>query len=597
MQTPQDFYYLRISELTTSLANTNKIIRNISIARLFSFLLIIFSVYIYTTYHPFLATTLLLIFITAFILLVKSSIKYSEQKKLLEKLLTINKDEIEFLKFNYLHFPDGSEFINYLHPYSSDLNIFGKASLFQFLNRAETELGKFELAEILTNYEPQPEIITNRQQAVKEITSKAEWRQQFQAKANFCEIHDKALETLNTWLSEPSSFFKNKILKILIIILPFCTVSLFIYGLFSKIYGFAEIAFFFQILLYFSKAKEINQIHDKLSRKHEILKGFSGLLEEIEKEEFQSEILKQSKNILVENQGSAAKQIKILSKIVNRFDLRLNILVTSILNILYLADFWNVLQIEKWKKANKNQLENWMKSIAVFECFSSIGNYTFNHPNYCFPEIAHLKFEFHAINVGHPLIPDEKRVCNNFSLENQGNFIVLTGANMAGKSTFLRTIGINMVLAMTGAPVCASHFRFYPIPIMSGISVKDSLHDNESYFYAELKRLKMIVDELESGKSIFIFLDEMLKGTNSNDKIKGSKAILEKFITYKAVGIIATHDISLGDLEATYPHNIKNYSFEVFLENDKLYYDYKLHEGTCKNLNASYLMKKMGIIS
>lgn len=597
MQNLQDFYLLRISEISNNLKKVNKRILYVSFSRLFAFLAIIFSVCIYTTHQPYLATIFLIVSTTGFLLLVKHHATINEQKKLTEKLLKINQNEIDCLQFNYLHLADGSEYINYQHPYSSDLNIFGKASLFQYINRAETLYGKNELAKILATCETNKDMIFASQQAVKEIAPKIAWRQDFQAKGSLIDIENNSFESLNEWLNEPSVFFRKKLLKYLMWLLPVCCIGLLVFGFFTNIYGYAEIAFFLLAILYFSKAKEINKIHEKLSRKHEILKGFSDLLKNIEKEEFQSEILKKAKETLVHNKNSAASQIHSLSEILNRMDLRLNILAAFVLNALYLADFWHVLQLEKWKATNKNQLKNWSQSIALFECYSSLGGFAFNNPGYTFPELASDNFELKATNIGHPLIPNEKRVCNNFLLSDPGSFIVLTGANMAGKSTFLRTIGVNMVLAMTGAPVCASYFKFYPTLIMTGISIKDSLYDNESYFYAELKRLKMIVDEMELGKSIFIFLDEILKGTNSNDKIKGSKAILEKFIRYNVSGIIATHDISLGELENLYPRNIKNHSFEVVLEDDKLFYDYKLHEGSCKNLNASYLMKKMGIIS
>ena len=259
-----------------------------------------------------------------------------------------------------------------------------------------------------------------------------------------------------------------------------------------------------------------------------------------------------------------------------------------------MADIKTVFELEKWKIKNKPNLTIWIDALSEFDTAISFSTFAFNNPAYVYPQTTSNEV-IKADNLGHPLISTDKRVCNQFSINKQGQFVILTGANMAGKSTFLRTVGINLVLAMNGAPVCATSFSFKPSPVFTSISVKDSLFDNESYFYAELLRLKMIIDKLEAGEELFILLDEILKGTNSNDKFTGSRQLMQKLIRFKAAGIVATHDIALGDLEKELPENILNMSFEISIDNDRLYYDYKLQTGVCQNLNASYLMRKMGI--
>jgi DNA mismatch repair ATPase MutS len=180
-------------------------------------------------------------------------------------------------------------------------------------------------------------------------------------------------------------------------------------------------------------------------------------------------------------------------------------------------------------------------------------------------------------------------------MEGFGQFRIITGANMAGKSTYLRTVGINLVLAMTGSPVLANSFVFSPVDVFTGIKTSDSLQAGESYFFAELKRLKEIIVQLEKGKTLFVILDEILRGTNSADKQKGSKALIRQLIQMKASGLIATHDLALGELADFFPENIKNQRFEVEIENNELKFDYLLKEGISQNLNATSLMKKMGI--
>ena len=226
-------------------------------------------------------------------------------------------------------------------------------------------------------------------------------------------------------------------------------------------------------------------------------------------------------------------------------------------------------------------------------CF---GNFSYNNSNYTFPEISDAEFYLSIKEGGHPLLYKDQRINNDFSVTDLKKITIVTGANMAGKSTFLRTIGVNMVLGMTGSPVCAEKFVFSPIEIFTSVRTNDSLHKNESYFYAELMRLKKITDTLKSGKKLFIILDEMLKGTNSKDKHIGSYALIEQLIKLNASGLAATHDIQLGKLAEKYPNNISNKRFEVEIINDELVFDYKLKDGISQNLNASFLMKKYGII-
>jgi DNA mismatch repair ATPase MutS len=255
-----------------------------------------------------------------------------------------------------------------------------------------------------------------------------------------------------------------------------------------------------------------------------------------------------------------------------------------------------LLKVEKWKKQNQENVLNWFEAIATFDAMSSLANFAYNNNQFIYPDLIFDNFGFIAENLGHPLIDAEQRVVNDIKINGWNQFAIITGANMSGKSTFLRTIGANYILAMAGAPVCASKLSFYPIQIHSSIRTSDSLVKHESYFYAELKRLKQIIDELESGKKKLILLDEILKGTNSKDKQAGSIALIEQLLHYKSVGLFATHDLMLGELASRFPGQVNNLCFEIQIENDKMVIDYKLHPGVCKNLNATYLMKNMGIL-
>jgi hypothetical protein len=595
-QTPLEFYLSRINSFSNDLKRISKVINIVSFSRLVAFLLVVFSVWAFTTSFFITACFLTAISVIGLFWLVKYHLQLEKEKLLVEKLLEINQNELACLGFDFSCFNNGEEFLNPHHPFTSDLDIFGGNSLFQYINRTVTDFGKKALADRFVNPEYNIDTIKLYQEACKEISAMPEWRQQFQAVGALSVESSDNLEGLYNWMNEPPKFLSGFLKRPILLMLSMLTVASIVTGIITGFYVAAEILFTAQVLIIIRKQRKINLTHEGLGRRNNLLKQYSLLLGLIEQKSFQSAKLINAKDILVQEKESAASQIKKLSALLNAFDRRYNFLAKIFLNILYMHDIWNVIELERWKVKNKSKAGQWFGALGKFDVYISLGNFAFNNPDYVFPEFNSGELSCQATSIGHPLIDTKKRVCNDFVLPHLGYFVILTGANMAGKSTFLRTIGVNMILGMAGAPVCATGFEFLPIPIMTSISVKDSLSDNESYFYAELKRLKMIVDELNRGTQVFIILDEILKGTNSNDKMNGSKSLLKQFLKYQSLGIIATHDISLGDLEFQYPENIKNKSFEVAIEGDRLFYDYKLQDGACKNLNASYLMKKMGII-
>lgn len=404
------------------------------------------------------------------------------------------------------------------------------------------------------------------------------------------------LKTFNDWLKEPNKFIESKSLKFSMWFFPILLVITLIIAIIWGAYNYFEIAVLLEVFYILSKQKAISPIHEKLTDKYKLLQKYSELLRMIENENFKSVLLQKEQAVLTKDESSAAKQLKRLSSIMDSLDTRLNILASIFTNVIYMSDLRSVIKLEKWKEENRDKTDIWFEAMGRFDAYSSFGTFAFNNPDFIYAEISDESPIIKAEALGHPLIPESKRVCNDFELSSFGKIVILTGANMAGKSTFLRTVGINMVLGMAGAPVCAKTFTFKPLQLVTSISIKDSLFENESYFYAELKRLQNVIDRLNRGEKIFILLDEILKGTNSKDKLKGSQALLKQFVNLGAVGIIATHDTALGEIEKDFPNNIINHSFEVELENDRLFYDYKLRKGICQNVNASFLMRKMGII-
>jgi DNA mismatch repair ATPase MutS len=320
------------------------------------------------------------------------------------------------------------------------------------------------------------------------------------------------------------------------------------------------------------------------------------MLKVFDNNDFKSDILQNVKNNLSGGGVSAGASVQKIGQLINSLDYRLNIIVGIILNGLILWDFQCLKRLEKWKSAYKTYFATWLEMLGQVDAFVSLGNFAANNPDYVYPSIAVDDNFFVSTDLGHPLINESVRVCNNFEISRKGTAIIVTGANMSGKSTFLRTLAVNYILAMTGAPVCAKKFIFKPVKLFTSMRAEDSLSDNESYFYAELKRLKQLKLLIDNHEPVFFILDEILKGTNSADKSLGSKMFLTKLVEMGGTGLIATHDISLGELETSFPEKIMNNCFEIEIDEGKISFDYIIRQGITNKMNAVLLMKQMGII-
>ncbi|MFC1733675.1 hypothetical protein ACFL6I_25530, partial [candidate division KSB1 bacterium] len=532
---------------------------------------------------------------TGLLILIWFHSKLISNKKHFENLIKINKDEIKSLDGDYLLFNNGQEFIDHEHPYTTDLDIFGQGSFFQYINRTATIYGKHELAFYLSQPDKDINSIILKQQALKDLSKRTDFRQNFQARGMGVSESMADKQSVLSWLLEKGSF-DNPAFNIIRFLIPLFTIILI--GLSANNFISWTIPILMIVIQFGITGillNKVNKIHNQVSKKFQLLKKYSILIGLIEKETFHSELLKDLQLKLAQNKKPASKGIKKLANIVNAFDTRLNLFAGALLNGLFLWDIHQCVRLSKWKKNHHNDLPKWFDVIGSTDALNSLANYAFNHPDYTYPIAINGSFILKAVQLGHPLIKNEVRINNDVNLNNWKQFNIITGANMAGKSTWLRTIGLNLIIGMTGAPACAQSMTFHPINLFTSLRTNDSLMNNESYFYAELKRLQSIIQKLEKDEELFILLDEILKGTNSKDKQKGSVAFLKQLIRFNAAGMIATHDISIGELEKDFPEHLKNLCFEVDIKNDQLFFDYKLREGISKNLNATFLMKKMGI--
>jgi len=526
--------------------------------------------------------------------------------KFQKNMKTINENEIKML---YHEFPansfNGEEFNHPDHNYTSDLDIFGEKSMFHYINRAVTAAGRKWLAKWLQTQAESDEI-KKRQVAAKELSGKLHLRQSIACHGMLIDDSSQKLEALYTLLKEPIKLLDRKFFIIFIHVWPMITLAAGIL-IFFNVSWLIFLGFLLsQVLINKPFFKHISHVYSLTSRSSKILKAYSLIIAEIEKENYSAEKLTHLKQQLSANNKNASVCINKLSTLLEYLDAR-NGSLHPLINNMVLWDLHCLYRLEKWVKKTGPYVPQWFDVIGEFESLSGFANLHFNNPDWTMPEIIHeSQFQMEAAEMGHPLIPQKNRVCNQFELnpsgQGNGNMAIVTGPNMAGKSTFLRTIGVNIVLAFTGAPVCASRFKISPLKLFSSMQTSDSLDKHLSLFYAELQRLKMIIDGISNQEPVFFLVDEMLKGTNATDRQKGAIALLKQLMKKRTNGIVATHDLKLTELEnpekwENYPKgiNISNYHFDGYIEDDKLLFDYKLKKGICESFNALVLMKKMGI--
>ncbi|NDV57437.1 MutS family DNA mismatch repair protein [Bacteroides sp. 519] len=585
-----------VGKTRDKLTKVQKQIYNISFIRIALFLAGIAGIIYFWSSAWYLLAGVILITFVPFLALVKYHNKLFYKKDYLEKKIEINEQELRALEYDFSSFDGGREFIDPSHLYTYDLDVFGDNSLFQDINRTSTHLGKSQLAEWFNKHLQKKEDIEERQKAVKELSEDLKFRQRFRILGLLYkgEIADE--KEINTWAQSPSHYSSNSFFKLLPALILSGNIVLFTLAMLNIIpfsVVWIVLAIIFMISLGFQKG--ITKVQNMYGKKMQILGTYAHLIQLIEEKEVSSALLKDIKALVGTNKKTASQSVKRLSTLMDALDQRNNMFMLLILNSLMFWELKQIMKIEAWKEECANELPKWLKAIALMDSICSLSTFTYNNPDFTFAEITNKSFHLEGKALGHPLMNRRKCVRNDIDMEKRPYFIIITGANMAGKSTYLRTIGVNYLLACMGAPVFADKLTLYPTLLITSLRTSDSLTDDESYFFAELKRLKLIIDKLNAGEELFIILDEILKGTNSVDKQKGSFALITQFMELNANGIIATHDLLLGTLIKDFPDNISNYRFEADITNNELTFSYQLREGVAQNMNACFLMKKMGI--
>ena len=560
-----------------------------SVLRLVLFLIVIVAAYFSFGSTPRFFGVLAVGFV-GFIILVTKHQNLQNQKKIAEHLIKINTVEIEALNGKYQSLPTGTEFTDPNHYYSNDVDLFGKGSFFQYINRTATSSGRQLLAQILTDNNVVN--ILPKQEVLIELSKMTTWRQRYLALAQLVKT-EADHKVIVSWIHNYKSFLPS-LMKFLPLVYSFVSFLLILLVSFDQISIFLVLGWFFLglaiTLPYF---KRINHLYLDAGKIKDTFRQYHSLLNEIENLNLKASFAVEQQDKIKTSSKKASLIFKDFSKILDAFDQRNNMLFGIIGNGLFLWDLRQTYKIDKWINSYQNQVENWFDVIAYFDAQISLANYTYNHPDHCFPEINEKDEGIKAELLGHPLLHKKSRISNNFTIAKK-DFQIITGANMAGKSTFLRTVSLSLIMSNSGLPVCAKKMVYTPTRLITSMRTTDSLAEESSYFYAEIVRLRFIVDQMKNEK-YFIILDEILKGTNSKDKAMGSRKFVEKLVKSGSTGIIATHDLSLCDIEKEYPQ-IHNKYFDARINNEELVFDYKLKDGICTNMNASFLLKKMEII-
>ncbi|MDI6034773.1 DNA mismatch repair protein [Flavobacterium sp. LB2P84] len=589
-----EIYKVKKEGFSAVLNEINKKYNSISILRLLAIVFFLVSMYYYikTSEIIFIISSVLLFGLFVFLMRIHTKLLF--QKQVNKALLDINENEISYLERNKIPFENGQEFNDFHHPYAYDLDIFGEHSLFQNLNRTATFIGKKTLAKQLLTLLPNDEIVRNHK-AVKELSEKLDWRQEFLALAKISNDNQSSYETLLQW----SKFNNTPLSKASILvsfIAPFLFLGTFVGYLISSNPIFLSVLsflFIFNLAVLGIYYKRISIEIANAENVDKIINQYGLLMQKIEEEPFQSDKLTDLQQKLTLKKENASVHLKKLASLFSNMDTIGNFVTALLFNGTFLFNLHVLKALIQWKKDHAEALEDWLEVIGEFEMLNSLANLSYNNPEFVYPTL-NTNFEIDFSNLSHPLLNEKTRVGNDVRFQPQ-SFMILTGSNMSGKSTFLRSLGINMVLSGIGSPVCASQANVHPLPVLVSMRLSDSLSDSESYFFAEIKRLKQIMDELEN-RPAFVLLDEILRGTNSDDKRNGTIEVVKKVIGKKAIGAIATHDIEVCLTTNDYPNILTNKCFEVEIVNNELHFDYKLRDGICKNRSATFLMKKMGVI-
>ena len=512
----------------------------------------------------------------------------------LEKILGVYQNEYNVLYGLPNSYDNGQRFESGNHPYSADLDIFGRESLYAQLNRCMTAKGNDILSSKLTEVPITIDQILARQDAIEELKDCIEETFFFRASL----LHHEAAKfeqikmRLGSDIVSHFNFTDYPGIKNLVKAMPylFCSIVLFSSWLGPAAWYFLFTLLFINILLTAAFNRKISKIFIGFSNSSKQISEIYDCIKWIEGRKWISGYIQAFSSV----NKPVGPSIQVLHRIIKNFEVRFNVTLWIVLNAIFLWDLKWSIELAIWQRSSSGQIVAALDQISDFEELISFSTLRYNHPTWVFPNVVE-DFNLTTKSIGHPLIKPEKRVLNDFQILGNPTLDIITGSNMAGKSTFLRTLGVNMVLAYSGSPVCADAMCLSLFSINTYMRIKDSLGDETSTFKAELNRLEMILKNTMNSSNTFVLIDEMLRGTNSKDKYLGSKVFSEKLIKERTPGLIATHDLQLADLSVQYPGKVRNFHFDMSITDGTIRFDYELKEGPCKSFNAAFLLQQIGL--
>ncbi|MFZ5989493.1 MAG: MutS family DNA mismatch repair protein [Bacillota bacterium] len=593
----KELYLERLNKYGSIVEKLNKLSERLSTARLVTFIAgflatILAFVYLNSLY----GFITLLVSLVLFIYMVVKHQKVIDEAARYSNLVEINRRCILRTDGSWMDFKDGGQkYINPEHPYSGDLDIFGHASLFKWINTANTYYGNEALRHLLEGPEKELEKIKRRQGAVKELAEKIDFCQNVQCEGMIVPDVLNDPEELLKFAEDKSKLFGRKLTAQIFYIMPELTMLSIVICFFDRTVSAYIPLFLLMVQLIiniigFGKTKTILVTVNNYKKR---IKAYQKMLEVIENQDFKDEYLTELKSRLFSKGKPSSSQIKSLEKIAEAIDLGDGSVVALILNLLVFWNFHCVFALENWREKSGTSIRTWLNTVGMFEALSSLALISQMNPDWAFPAFTNKKVSIAAERMGHPLIHENKRISNSVEIDNR--ICVVTGSNMSGKTTLLRTIGINLVLAYAGTAVCAGKFECSIMDIYTSMRVSDDLSGGISTFYAELLRIKKIIEYSKKREPMIFLIDEVFRGTNSRDRVIGARNVVLNLDRDWIMGLISTHDFELCELEKGKDSRIVNYHFTETYDKDEIKFDYVLRHGRCSTTNARYLMKMVGI--
>ncbi len=581
----QAFYASKARECDGLRARLRKRSRWCVAGKLLTFLLFAYSVYLLCKHPCWLSVSAAVLTLALYLSLVLLDNRLVSRMETLGRKIRLCENELKALEGDFSAFRDGSRFTNPEHEYSHDLDLFGKASLFNRLNRTVTARGETALARMLTEIPLDPSEIALNKEAIEELKGMAEWRLSFLTEP-FIENHSSDYRgeegKRNVWLRSPLPYVSVGV-ALLLLLLALCRLLPWLPFI---------LMLAFQLLLGMLFSKSLTRQASRASRLRSEYEGYNAILTRLHSQAFSSPRLRDIKARLFSDERNSLQAFRRLSRILNLIDQRSSVILYFVLNALCLYDLMLTRQLHSWGRRYAGLACGWVEQIAEFDALLSLSVYAFNHPENCPARLLEgSDIVVETKGIYHPFLPPAKAVPNDFLLKRR-SIAIITGANMAGKSTFLRTVGVNYLLACRGVPVCAREFNFSLVSLFTSMRTTDNLSKDVSYFNAELLRLEQLIRHVKSKPFTLLILDEILKGTNSQDKVRGSTIFLQEIARLEVSAIVATHDLELAELRERQPSVYQNYRFEIDLA-DEIRYSYKITPGVARNMNASYLLSRL----